>query len=192
MSRLVSRILLSLLMFPLATVFYIFVFVYCQDLIRRNGLYYLSTDIYVFTVSTLLTWILVAVYWCLLWKSSVKWNSDRVAFTVLAAVVAVIIAGLASIAAGSVLSMSVRNGFTTFLGGLLAIVLWLIATVLIWRETPAERALRLAASPASTVCCPNCGYNLTGLTESRCPECGSKFTLNELLASQPNAKAEID
>jgi hypothetical protein len=28
--------------------------------------------------------------------------------------------------------------------------------------------------------CPNCDYNLTGLTENRCPECGSEFDLDEL------------
>jgi len=121
-----------------------------------------------------------------------SWNSDRLLSTVFAAVGAVIVATIAGLGAGALLSSSVRDGFTTFLGGILAIVLWLIATVLIWRETPAERAARLAASPASAVACPNCGYNLTGLTESRCPECGSKFTLNELLAAQSTAKSEID
>jgi len=158
--------------------------------VRQKQLYYYLTQDYVFGVASLLTWILVAVYWCLLWKSSVKWTSDRIIFTIIAAVLALIIASLAAIAAGSVVSMP--GGLSTFLGGILAIVLWLIATVLIWRETPAERALRLAASPSSVVSCPNCGYNLTGLTESRCPECGSKFTLNELLASQPSAKSEMD
>ena len=190
MSRLVSRILLAILMFPLASVFYIIVFVVGENWFRRNPSYYYPLEAYLFGISALLTWILVAVYWCLLWKSSVKWTSDRIIFTIIAAVLALIIASLAAIAAGSVVSMP--GGLSTFLGGILAIVLWLIATVLIWRETPAERALRLAASPSSVVSCPNCGYNLTGLTESRCPECGSKFTLNELLASQPSAKSDIE
>jgi uncharacterized paraquat-inducible protein A len=192
MSRLVSRILLSILMFPLAGIFYILVFVLGENLRRNSSLYYGPPEAYLFATSGLLTWILVAVYWCLLWKSSVKWNPDRRAYTILAAVGALGLAMAAAIAAGSAMPSPDKGGFATFLGGLLAIVLWLIATVLIWRETPAERAQRLAASPANSVSCPTCGYNLTGLTESRCPECGSKFTLNELLASQPNQKSEID
>jgi len=29
--------------------------------------------------------------------------------------------------------------------------------------------------------CPLCGYNLRGLSEARCPECGSQYTWGELL-----------
>ena len=38
---------------------------------------------------------------------------------------------------------------------------------------------------ALTILCPVCGYNLTGLREARCPECGGTFTLDQLAASQP-------
>jgi hypothetical protein len=41
------------------------------------------------------------------------------------------------------------------------------------------------------VVCPNCGYNLTGLSGTRCPECGKQYTINELLAEQP-ARAAAD
>src|ERR1700733_7940178 len=34
--------------------------------------------------------------------------------------------------------------------------------------------------------CPLCGYNLRGLIESRCPECGFKFTWRELLEAEKN------
>ena len=32
--------------------------------------------------------------------------------------------------------------------------------------------------------CPNCGYRMVGLKESRCPECGMEYTLDELLGKQ--------
>lgn len=70
-------------------------------------------------------------------------------------------------------------------GGGVVPIAWVLATVLIWRETPAERMERISAAGGDAVCCPICGYNMTGLHESRCPECGSKFTLDQLLAGQP-------
>ena len=32
--------------------------------------------------------------------------------------------------------------------------------------------------------CPDCGYVMVGLSESRCPECGERFTLDELIRRQ--------
>ena len=34
---------------------------------------------------------------------------------------------------------------------------------------------------AEDVPCPSCGYNLRGLREARCPECGSSFTIEQLV-----------
>jgi len=31
--------------------------------------------------------------------------------------------------------------------------------------------------------CPACGYNMTGLQQARCPECGEAYTLDELFAA---------
>ena len=75
------------------------------------------------------------------------------------------------------------------LGGLAATVLWIIGTICIWRETAAERGARIARAGVGTLVCPNCGYNMTGLSEARCPECGNRFTIDELLASQPERAA---
>jgi hypothetical protein len=44
------------------------------------------------------------------------------------------------------------------------------------------------ASGDSGLCCLHCQYNLTGLTENRCPECGSEFdpdALRRILSGQP-------
>ena len=38
--------------------------------------------------------------------------------------------------------------------------------------------------------CPTCGYSLIGLTELRCPECGTTFTIDELIRAQRYAGAE--
>jgi len=42
---------------------------------------------------------------------------------------------------------------------------------------------RLAAPIDMKGACPGCGYNLYGLTEQRCPECGRAFTFEEIGAT---------
>ena len=75
-------------------------------------------------------------------------------------------------------------------GSYVPLVVWVLATILIWRETPEERMDRVSGACAEYVCCPVCGYNMTGLQEARCPECGARFTLDEFLAAQPRDKDE--
>jgi hypothetical protein len=191
MSRLVSRILLSVFMFPLAAIAYIFQVVVGMTMLERSmGGSRAETTL--FGLCGASTWIFIAIYWCLLWKSSVRWNPRRIGRTWIAAGAALAVGTVIGSLAGFVMSGSDGTGFGTFIGSVSAIVLWVVATVFIWRETPGERAERIASSSGSAIACPTCGYNLTGLSESRCPECGSKFTLDELLAAQPNHKVEIE
>lgn len=188
MSRLVSRILLSMFMFPLAGLFYLTVGGIIDQMLQ--GISYRSREMEVFLIGGMLTWAVVAAYWFLLWRSAVIWNSRRVIGTSIAAAGAIGIGFLAGAAATGAMG---QESFGAFIGSVLTILLWLIATVFLWRETAAERARRVTASSRSAITCPTCGYNLTGLTESRCPECGSKFTLDELLAlQQPKVEVEIE
>jgi hypothetical protein len=192
MSRLVSKILLSIFLFPLTGIFYTVVTVCSEELIRGSGYSgYRSREMEMFLTSGVLTWAAVAVYWCLLWRSGVAWTVSRVTRTLLAAVGAMVVGLVAGVIRA--IATSAGEGFGAFVGGVLAILLWLIATVFIWRETAAERAKRVAGSSKSAITCPTCGYNLTGLRESRCPECGSTFTLDELIAlQQPKTEVEIE
>jgi small-conductance mechanosensitive channel len=176
-------------MFPLAGIFYIFVMVIADQATR--GPNYRPQEVVMFLTSSVLTWMVVAGYWCLLWRSGVNWNSSRIVRTFLAALGAAFAGVLAGVVATSIISGHDAS-FGVFIGGVLTIILWLIATVFIWRETAAERAERIKGASESAVTCPNCGYNLTGLSESRCPECGSKFTLDELMALQRNIDNEIE
>lgn len=170
-------------MFPLAALIYVFTFV------ATNRLSYHS-DFNEFIFSALTTWLTVALYWFLLWRSSVIWNPRRKIGTLLGVIGAILVGALG----GSIAEGLIRyaDGFGAFFGGVLTITVWLIVTVFLWRDTRAERAERVKKSNRSAIVCPTCGYNLTGLSECRCPECGSTFTLDELMALQPSADAEIE
>jgi len=187
MSRLVSRILLAILMFPLAGIVYLLVTVTGMSMRRR-----IHDDLTVFIVADCITWLFVATYWCLLWRTGVQWNSTRIAQTWLAVLGALAVGSFIGVLATAVIGIHGNGSIGLFIGGISAIVLWVAATVFVWRETPAERAQRISRSSKSAVTCPTCGYNLTGLSESRCPECGSKFTLDELIAGQPSSRVDIE
>src|SRR4051812_13644738 len=133
----------------------------------------------------MIVYVFVAAYWILLWRSTVTWTTARVRNTALAGLLAM--AGGAVLAgAACTVNHQVPPGIALLLGGGTVPIVWVLATVLLWRETPAERIARMSRlTNAPTVLCPACGYNLTGLREARCPECGGSFTLDELVASQP-------
>lgn len=126
----------------------------------------------------------IAVYWTLLWRGLVRWTTGR-AMATAAAGPAALLAGAAFGAIFTGVAPGAPVQVAILVGGGIPPIVWTLATVLIWRETPRERAERLGGMASGGVVCPVCGYNLTGLREATCPECGSSFTLERLLAAQP-------
>lgn len=64
--------------------------------------------------------------------------------------------------------------------GLLVILtagLAVIALAVLWRRGYVQGWHAARKTPPT---CIRCGYNLSGLTQCRCPECGSEFRLEEL------------
>lgn len=59
----------------------------------------------------------------------------------------------------------------------LVVALTAFVAVLVWRDGYI-RGWHAARHVAPT--CPKCGYNLSGLTQTRCPECGCEYTLERL------------
>jgi len=53
----------------------------------------------------------------------------------------------------------------------------LLAVYLIWRDGYIRGWRSGRATPPT---CPRCGYNLSGLTQCRCPECGAEYRLDDL------------
>jgi hypothetical protein len=182
MSHLLARIMLALLMLPLGALVYVVVFVGAD---KTGG------GFSAFVMADVVSAAFVAAYWVLLWRKSVAWTSRRLGATAGAAVLAAI-AGLAVGGWGA----SFDDEFGVFIGGVTAVLLWLVTTIFIWRETPAERQHRIrAAGPAaaSAIVCPACGYNMTGLRDLACPECGARYAIDELLALQPRmAQGEVE
>ncbi len=177
MSQLVARILLALFVVPLGLVAY---FVAMTAFMMNSG----SPDQVLGVVSTgLTTWGFVAVYWMLLWWRQIRWSSSRKGATLLVIPAAVAVGAVI----GGIIGIGTREkilgyGFASFVTPLA----WLMGTILAWRETKSERAARLSHTSNDAITCPVCGYNLTGLSEPRCPECGTKYTLTELYSRQPS------
>ena len=125
-------------------------------------------------------------YWILLWRARdmVTWNRRRSRLTALATVLS--LAGGVAVAMGILVisRYQVPPQIATMIGGGTVPITWVLSTVLLWRETAGERLGRLTAHGMPAVACPLCGYDLAGLTEARCPECGSRFTLEQIVLAQ--------
>ena len=190
MTATIARLILAMLILPATGV--VFVLAFIITLARRPGG---PPSAWAVGVLWLIVYTFVASYWILLWRSTVKWTAARVRNTALA--------GLGALGASAGLALGlitfirqIPPGPAFLLGGGGVPVIWVLATVILWRETPTERLARMsnlagagagagAGASAGTVLCPFCGYNLAGLREARCPECGGSFTLDQLAASQP-------
>jgi hypothetical protein len=184
MSQLISRILLTILIFPSAALVLFVSFIFIEQVVSGR-------DEAAFVICTLFTCAYMIAYWLILWRRSVVWTTRRWNATFLATTFSVAF----GIGLGVAINAAQRysNPLNIMFGSLSATVFWMIATIIVWRETPDERAARLSRAGADALVCPTCGYNLTGLHEARCPECGAHFTLNELLAGQPSrATAEVE
>ncbi|MHC4126605.1 MAG: hypothetical protein ACYSWT_01045 [Planctomycetota bacterium] len=179
MSRLLAKIMLAMLMLPLATAVYVVVIVSVMELVYNYG-----GEIAPFVVTTIVVWAFIACYWTLLWRRTVRWTPRRIGLTLTAAVAG---AGVGAVS-GALVGL-VEDSLGAFIGGVTTILFWLLGTVLIWRETTAERIERLRARSPDAMVCPACGYNLTGLRQTTCPECGASYTLDELAALQPGREA---
>src|SRR3954453_21415051 len=90
MSRLLSRILLAMLMLPLAALVYTVAFV----LLVSQRIYPRSGGL-MFVISGAVTWAMMGGYWFFLWRGLVRWTRERIPNTFLAAGASAI-AGLAA------------------------------------------------------------------------------------------------
>lgn len=174
MSRTIAKLLLSILLMPLMAVLYIASMVIVERSVGWRN------ESFVFTIAGLVTAVISLGYWYLVWRSSVVWTPRRIGATLGAVCGATVFGGVIAVV---VERLMMEEGFGVFLGSSFGMLACLIASVFVWRESSAERAARLAKLGIGAVACPACGYNLTGLKTTTCPECGGSFSIQELAAS---------
>jgi hypothetical protein len=177
MSKLLARIMLAIFMLPSAGMVMSIAYVVTYHQRRSFWVSHYRGDAWL--VSGACTWLFIAGYWILLWRKAVRWTSERRWLTLFSAGVAAICGAI-----GGLATKFVDDDFGIFVFICVTILAWLPLTVWIWRDTATERAERSGGND-SALSCPTCGYNLTGLSTARCPECGSTFTLDELVRRQP-------
>lgn len=181
MPRVIARIVLALLMIPAAFVLYIVVMI-----IGTEVLFGWDEEA-AFTFATVVTWCFVAVFWILIWRGSIRWTAERMLLTFGAFVIAAVL----GIGAGVMGALAIDElSFGIFLGGIVSMVGWLIATVFIWRDTRAERIARYSSDPKRLVC-PACGYSMSELRSAQCPECGAQYTIQQLINLQPGQEGAL-
>jgi hypothetical protein len=183
MPPLISRILLTILMFPFAALIYLGAYgVFDLQLLGRSpGRSLIASGI--------VAWVFIVIYWFAVWRRVVQ----PATLTRIAQMLAAVLFAIAGAVAAGWLVDSITNNsvIVALIASAAAPLLWLTAVVFFWRESPAERDVRLRNANAA-IFCPVCGYNLTGLNATRCPECGRQFTIDELLAKQANRARELD
>ena len=177
MTGVVARLILAMLLLPFTGAVFVLLAVV---IIPADG----GPPVKEILLVWLLLYVFIAAYWILLWRDMVPWTPRRLAWTAVATVL--------SLAGGSALAVAclavnrlLPPPIAVLVGGGTVPITWVLSTVLIWRETAAERLRRLAAHGMPTIACPLCGYNLAGLTEARCPECGASFTLEQIVLAGP-------
>ncbi len=141
-----------------------------------------------FLVAGAVTGLCFMASWNMVWRTQVKWTNARIGLTTMLLPASLLLAVVAYGVVVAIESHATEVGIV--LGTIAWAAGWLIGTALIWRETKPERAARLRAHGVHALPCPQCGYNLTGLTQTQCPECGTKFTLDQLVADALDQRAE--
>ena len=184
MSEIVARIGLAVMLMPITALVWTiasYAFIY-------NGNWPPSA------MSVVSVWVFVyafvATYWICLWKNVVKWTESRIRRSWVVTALAL----FAGVVACSCFTIFLKQNLAEAMLGIGQIVpvCWILGTIIVWKETPLERIERLNLYNRRSVHCPACQYNMTGLSETRCPECGKTFTIDELFVAQQDQQLDLE
>lgn len=184
MSSLLTKIILAILLIPLSNslsslIGYLF----------TGSLYFRSTSGATWAVM-LGKYLFVSGCWFLMWRPSVQWTRVRVQLTWLIFLF-ILLMGVTGYAAMRAFPLLMANA-PVYIAYQTAVVTYLLTTTVLWRESKQERLERIKSYRTAPVVCPTCDYEMRGLHEARCPECGMTCTIDELFSAQPDREQELE
>ena len=115
----------------------------------------------------------VALGWVLAWRRGVRWT------LLLRRETGILCAGLVVFCGCSGLIESSTDWIDSLRVNLPLLVAGVFMVVTAWRWQGRSAALAWDEDEVQPHCVA-CGYNMTGLHQARCPECGRSYTLDEL------------
>ena len=185
MTRVVARILGSMLCVPMIIIACV-AFVFIIDELN------LLRDEIAATVAVSAATIALAGAWLLLWRPLIRWTPRRRTGTMVLFAVAIAAEFTVIVLAHAMLDRRwSREPVVVFVNlgiGLLTLGLLLR----LWTETARERIARIRSASAPSRICPACRYDMSGLTNLTCPECGAAYTLGQLADEHQRAAAPVD
>ena len=181
MSPVVTRVILAMALLVATPAVYLLAFAITYE-IRGNG-----NDLALFAAD-ILAGALFAGGWFTIWWHVVHWTRRRVAWTIIVTVISIILA----IAIDLLVAILLDATLGVVTAGILWWAMWVGALALVWRESTTERLAHAKTTPPVELHCPHCGYDLRGLRDARCPECGTQYTLDELLTLLTQPRSGLD
>ena len=127
MTHMVARLVLAMLLFPTAGGAFLLILV---SLVRGAG----APPVTGLIIDCAAVYLLVVIYWFLLWRSIVRWTRRRILRTIGGTALS-LACGLAAGALFIALNPRLPLQFPIIAVGGTAPVIWLLLTVLLWRET---------------------------------------------------------
>ncbi len=176
MTRVVVRLILTILLAPLGAVMAMGTVVFVQV----GPIPWQQRDAVAVILLSVSAYVLAALIG-VIWMGVVRWNRSRRRRTFWACSAAIIAAILGIFLALWLVEWT--NDYiasVVFINALIALALGASFPIL-WRESASERLERLSSISPHATKCPHCRYDLAGATTLICPECGLTLTLGTLL-----------
>lgn len=134
---------------------------------------------------------LFTLSWLVVWAKVIRWTRARRLGTAITLIVSVAMQISVGGLGFAMLPRFPREPVIILSNLMIGLVAWAIC-VWLWTETAKERYARVRRVTGPSRTCPACRYDMSGLSNLTCPECGTAYTLGQLIEEHQRAEAPAD